>query len=238
MILKRIAEGIKDQDWFVVGIEVMVVVIGVYLGIYIGDTAAKKAIKRDANISLELLAGDLREDIVQLDAVLAHQQINLNKYNESVNVLRSNPLDFEMANTSLSLLITMEAPNFYPNRSTYQVMLSEGHLGALESLALRQKITKLFEYSFNRNATYSESYNINTDETYRNIIVYHYDLSTGQLIAKSEDDLTRLRSGLMNQALYIESFVAFMQSEVREPIGELLSAIDADIAMHSDVGSK
>lgn len=236
MIIQRISEGIKNQDWFVVMVEVMIVIIGVYLGIFIGDAATQRALKRDAHVSLELLAGGLREDIEQLDAVLAHQQINLNKYNEAVNALRSNPLDFEVSNAALSPLVTMEYPGFYPNRSTYQLMLSEGQLGALESLALRQKITKLFEYSFTRNVAYSTSFTINTDETYRNIIGYHYDSSTGQLIAKSEDDLIRLRSGLHNQSLYIESFVAFMQIELREPMDALTRIIDADIAARSDDG--
>ena len=37
MILRRIAEGIKDQDWFVVGVEVMIVVVGIFIGLQVDD---------------------------------------------------------------------------------------------------------------------------------------------------------------------------------------------------------
>jgi hypothetical protein len=238
MIIKRLVEGIKNQDWFTVMIEVMIVVVGVYLGIFIGETASERALKKDAYISLELLAVTLREDLAQLDAVLVEQQSVADKYNEAVNALKSAPLDFDVANTALKVLITMETPNFYPNRSTYQIMLSGGQMEALDNLELRQKITKLYEYSFTRNVEYSTSFATNTDETYRDITAYHYDLSTGQLISKSEDELTRLRSGLYNQALYGDAFVGFMKTFIKEPMVEVLHDIEADIAMRSNEGKK
>lgn len=37
MILRRIAEGIKNQDWFVVLIEIFIVVIGIYVGLQVDD---------------------------------------------------------------------------------------------------------------------------------------------------------------------------------------------------------
>lgn len=37
MILKRIATGIKEQDWFVVIIEIMIVVVGIFIGLQVDD---------------------------------------------------------------------------------------------------------------------------------------------------------------------------------------------------------
>lgn len=37
MIIKRLAEGIKKQDWFVVTIEIMVVVVGIFIGLQVDD---------------------------------------------------------------------------------------------------------------------------------------------------------------------------------------------------------
>lgn len=42
MIIKRIAKGIKDQDWFVVGIEIMVVVIGIFIGLQVDEWKTKQ----------------------------------------------------------------------------------------------------------------------------------------------------------------------------------------------------
>ena len=63
MIIKRIAEGIKKQDWFVVIIEVMIVVIGIFLGIQV--TEWNDARKDDLR-ALEILI-DLRSDFEVID---------------------------------------------------------------------------------------------------------------------------------------------------------------------------
>lgn len=42
MIIQRIANGVKDQDWFVVGVEVMVVVIGIFIGLQVDDWSQER----------------------------------------------------------------------------------------------------------------------------------------------------------------------------------------------------
>ncbi len=37
MIIKRLATGIKEQDWFVVMVEVMIVVVGIFIGLQVDD---------------------------------------------------------------------------------------------------------------------------------------------------------------------------------------------------------
>ena len=37
MILNRLAKGIKNQDWFVVVLEIFIVVIGIYIGLQVDD---------------------------------------------------------------------------------------------------------------------------------------------------------------------------------------------------------
>ena len=37
MILRRLADGIKNQDWFVVVVEIMIVVVGIFIGLQVDD---------------------------------------------------------------------------------------------------------------------------------------------------------------------------------------------------------
>lgn len=62
MILRRIAKGIKEQDWFVVSIEVMIVVIGIFLGMQVTDWNEERKQKNQVkeamqNLLVELEAG-------------------------------------------------------------------------------------------------------------------------------------------------------------------------------------
>lgn len=60
MILRRIGQGIKEQDWFIVSIEIMIVVIGIFLGMQVTDwNEDRKAEQREADYLIALL-DDLR----------------------------------------------------------------------------------------------------------------------------------------------------------------------------------
>ncbi|MBD3668778.1 MAG: hypothetical protein HUJ16_12490, partial [Kangiella sp.] len=37
MILRRLSEGFRRQDWFVVGVEILTVVIGIFIGLQVDD---------------------------------------------------------------------------------------------------------------------------------------------------------------------------------------------------------
>jgi len=49
MIIKRLAEGFKTQDWFVVGIEIMIVVVGIFIGLQVDDWNTERENKRLAH---------------------------------------------------------------------------------------------------------------------------------------------------------------------------------------------
>ena len=37
MILRRLAEGIREQNWFTVVLEVLIVVVGIFIGLQVDD---------------------------------------------------------------------------------------------------------------------------------------------------------------------------------------------------------
>lgn len=43
MIIQRLSKGIKDQDWFVVMIEVLIVVVGIFIGLQVDDWSEEQA---------------------------------------------------------------------------------------------------------------------------------------------------------------------------------------------------
>ncbi len=42
MILRRISAPVKDQNWFAVGVDFVIVVIGVFIGIQVSDWNASR----------------------------------------------------------------------------------------------------------------------------------------------------------------------------------------------------
>jgi hypothetical protein len=63
MILRRITNAFRKQDWFTVLIETLIVVLGVFLGIQLGNWNDDRILKSGAAQAREALVDDLRRDI-------------------------------------------------------------------------------------------------------------------------------------------------------------------------------
>ena len=84
MIIKRIAKGIKKQDWFVVTIEILIVVIGIFIGLQVGNWNEERKKDMLANETLYRLQADFNQIVLRArSAVEVHGQII-----RSIEVLR------------------------------------------------------------------------------------------------------------------------------------------------------
>lgn len=59
MLLRRVTEHIKAQNWFAVGIDFFIVIIGVFLGIQVANWNATQANKRTAQKAIESVQAEL-----------------------------------------------------------------------------------------------------------------------------------------------------------------------------------
>ena len=69
MILRRIGNHLKQQQWTAVVIELGIVVLGVFLGFQVTDWANERADRTAETRHLEEIAEDLREDVAVFDQV-------------------------------------------------------------------------------------------------------------------------------------------------------------------------
>ena len=60
MILRRITEHVKAQNWFAVGLDFVIVVIGVFIGIQVSNWNEARSSSRQEGVLIAQLADDLR----------------------------------------------------------------------------------------------------------------------------------------------------------------------------------
>ena len=127
MIIKRIAEGIKAQDWFVVVLEVMIVVVGIFLGLQVDDWNKERTFHQTET---ELLTELKRE----LEASILLTEGRLDSYMQAASA-GSRSLDFISSSTSCDtecwpiLLDFMHASQWQGTQvrtSTYESMRTMG----------------------------------------------------------------------------------------------------------------
>ncbi len=144
MILRRLAQQLKDQNWTAIAIEFVLLVLGVFLGIQVANwNEERQESAREAGFQARLL-----QDFESIDARLARNaerwQMNL----DSANLLLSDLEAFRAAGKwpreklamlqDLNVIASMRTPA--PRAGTYVEMQSDGQLGILRDVRLRDAL--------------------------------------------------------------------------------------------------
>lgn len=69
MILRRVIQHVKKQEWTAIGIDFVIVVLGVFVGIQVANWNEDRASRNAETRHLEEIAEDLRADIAAFDIV-------------------------------------------------------------------------------------------------------------------------------------------------------------------------
>ncbi len=89
MILRRLTEHVKEQNWFAVAIEFVIVVSGVFLGIQIGNFNSDQVARRDYVEARARYADEIRTNLAILDGVDIQIAGALKIVSTGFNALRS-----------------------------------------------------------------------------------------------------------------------------------------------------
>lgn len=144
MLLRRITEHVTDQNWFAVGIDFAIVVIGVFIGIQVANWNESQVAKDKGEMFTERLISDLRDE-----AWIYHYFVS---YQENVLLAAERAQhDMEADNilTSEEFLINAYRASQYTwwiqRRGAFDELMATGDLGLIEDEMLLR--TALAVYS-------------------------------------------------------------------------------------------
>lgn len=226
MILRRLAEAIKRQDWLVVFLELLIVVFGVYIGIYLGDIQAARQQMVETNLALEALESEMRSDLVRLDEVIAVQTNRVREQQELIKLWSDEDGDYAEVAPRLELVFR-DNSTFFPNRSAYRAMQESGHLAALPDEALRLTLARLFEREYNRqdlNATFYDELGFNFSLL---VVPTHWDRINNRPMGDRAVSLAALRNGMITVFDQGQFYFNFITERIRPDIVATLEMIDA-----------
>lgn len=159
MILRRFSEHIRKQNWFAVGLDLTVVVVGIYIGLQADAWMSAKQ-DRDLEIEyLERLVSDMEESIVA-------QRNNIQAFDEGSAAIdyiaefqkSGNSGDVDIARLVVGLNnVGWVAPPM-TNMITIRELQSTGNISLIRDVAIRNAIGK-FERSY-ASAAFSASQNL------------------------------------------------------------------------------
>lgn len=136
MLLRRITEHVRTQNWFAVGIDFMIVVVGVYIGIQVANWNAERLEARRGELFTERLIADLRIENQNWNMLVDYlRDVRFN----AVQALEI--LEGTADATDEQLLVHAYRATQYiffaRSRATYEELTSTGSLGLIKDQDLR-----------------------------------------------------------------------------------------------------
>ena len=144
MILRRITEHVKTQNWFAVALDFVIVVAGVFIGIQVANWNEARLTDQKAAVFSERLRADLRGEAWSFEFMGGYYRQVLANARRAHDALSGRaPLDDE------ALLVAAyratQYQGFVRRRATWEELSSTGELGLIRDPALRQLAMDVYE---------------------------------------------------------------------------------------------
>ena len=142
MLLRRLGEAIRQQNWFTVVVEILVVVVGIFIGLQVDDWNNERKDRILEQRYLERLLEDVTLNIDEMQYALdlamerrAMGRLLIDALNDP-DIARKNPTRFITA-------IEQAGYTFLPviNDNTIEEIKFAGHLGLIRNESLRSELT-------------------------------------------------------------------------------------------------
>ena len=163
MILRRLSQSLREQNWTAIWIEFVLLVAGVFLGIQVSNWNAAREDALLGQDYVRRLRLDLNSDLGAMQAQTAYYTEVLNAIKQTDTLLQTPDADPKalVINAYRSTEIIYQAPI----QASWQQIVSSGHLGLLPKGAVEDRLAGY--YSFNNG---EDIYKILNASIYRRVV--------------------------------------------------------------------
>lgn len=155
MILRRITQHVREQNWVAVALDFAIVVVGVFLGIQVSNWNEQIALDAEKDRYLEQLSAEYRAIETTLEGHVASYRKSVGASARVLDVLRGDaPVDEAKLRTDLLNTASFRVPTRSP--PTLQELVSSGKVDLIDNHALRTELLEAHELSDSINRIYEQ----------------------------------------------------------------------------------
>ena len=143
MILSRISKAVREQNWFAVGIEFVIVVAGVMLAFQLSSLSESRSARAEEQANLIRLLSEAESAIAYVDTRMARSLESTHMLDRAIRALNEGALnglsldDFERgvwASTRFAALT--------PPRAVADELIASGRIGGLTDVDVREAVSR------------------------------------------------------------------------------------------------
>jgi hypothetical protein len=141
MILRRVTKHVREQNWFAVGIDFLIVVVGVFIGIQVANWNEERSNRALERILVESLQRDFRQLLLndsERYELTVSAPMALGGLIDAIRAGQEPERDVVWPGLEAALLVYAVTPG----SSTYGELLSTGRLSRLTNQSLRQHLAE------------------------------------------------------------------------------------------------
>lgn len=145
MLLRRVIEHVREQNWFAVGLDFVIVVVGVVIGIQVANWNEERLQAREGALYAARLQADLREEYRNWLGLVDYLGVVRQNADRATAILEG-----RQEATDEALLIhayrATQYMYFQRRRSTFEELTSTGSLGLIADQRLRDTASAFFGF--------------------------------------------------------------------------------------------
>ncbi|EED30837.1 conserved hypothetical protein [gamma proteobacterium NOR5-3] len=142
MLLRRVTKHVRNQNWFAVALDFVIVVVGVFIGIQVANWNEAQADRRLGRYYLDRLVVDLTDDLeMSTQTVAYYKQVLESVKRTETLLLQENP--DEKAIVAAAYRAT-EASGAAVTSATWDQIVSSGHIGLLRDSSLENSLANYY----------------------------------------------------------------------------------------------
>tara|TARA_R110002096_G_scaffold248080_3_gene440576 strand:- start:2420 stop:3163 length:744 start_codon:yes stop_codon:yes gene_type:complete len=240
LILRRITEAFRKQDWFTVAVETLIVVLGVFLGLQANNWNGERSLRGEQAQYLHQLAAEY----AVIETTLAK---HVARYSGSVDATRAmlRYLDSDAPVDQDVLVQLVEAIDAYPippgSPAALRELISSGKMGLIRNRELRTALMRLNDHiellarAYDGNASES-SMLLLAIQPYLDLALTGTpgDMASRPQVSVTRVDLDRMREDedvttAMKIFLKIHANMLFLDSLVLDEVRAVRTALDGEL---------
>lgn len=151
MILRRFMKHVTDQNWFAVGLDVIVVITGIFLGMQVSEWNEGRQNRQLEIEYLERIKADLQKDSDMLEIIYTSAIGSLAQADLLLTALEDEALLMEKSTDfARSVREVAWSSFFHPVGTTWNELNASGRLILISSVPLRDGLATHYEYAFSQ----------------------------------------------------------------------------------------
>jgi len=143
MLLRRVTQHVKDQNWFAVGLDFLIVVVGVFIGLQVSNWNDAQGARAEENRVIAQLIDDTQSAIQSREHWIAETQARVTLFRSAVIVMQSETAATDWTEAQCQAVWASHIMVFQTAElPTVNELFASGGLGTLSSQELRRTLVE------------------------------------------------------------------------------------------------